>query len=652
MNFSPKKSLVQACVVAVFILLLYTLGYLYPDEFWAFHFPAFLPGGWGLILIVVAVLLSTAGLRWTPESFQFIRKYDKFWLYVLPVLVGIAVYQLPMFMDVYGDSKYIVPEPDSIIREFPQKHLDHLLDFNLTNPKVGTATTTGLTGLLAYYMGISVGETFRLLEALCAVVFVFLMLSIVKKQVQNEAQRVVLILMCISTPLLMFFCRHYEIYFPVYVILAGIWLSVINYFNKPSVVRLLIVAALSLLYVKFHVSAIAVAPVLGLIVIGHFFAKKGFWEKLSWKRLIRWLVLPAYTLGAFVYVFITKSANGPRSFTPDNLTDAIFLPIQAAEPAPLDNYNLLSWNHISDYLSTFFIWSAPAVLIIVILLVFHRKRLDTSQPILKVVTYGLLMVIPLFFVLNPLLSMQVDMDLMVIPGVTFMVFAIVLTSTYKAKEEARNSLFSYLVLPVLGLVLLSWTGLVVNNNKKMLSEHTISMGIRSYKTYWRGSSTSILEGLSLKETDKERSERLHQVLQELEPLAVPGNDLEMSELKRWMALYDHQSGANAFQVKEHLESGFKYDSLNINLVNDIVAFHVAQHDYKGAFRYVSLMARMQYPSKEEALKTAIQISINAGEVNSAIDFCDVYLAEYPADSEIQTVRNQLLNRSNPPANRH
>ena len=54
-----KKALIpesmQVTVFALFVLLLYVVALVYPDNWWGFHYPAFLSSGRGWVIVLLAV---------------------------------------------------------------------------------------------------------------------------------------------------------------------------------------------------------------------------------------------------------------------------------------------------------------------------------------------------------------------------------------------------------------------------------------------------------------------------------------------------------------------------------------------------------------------------------------------------------------------
>ena len=139
---------------------------------------------------------------------------------------------------------------------------------------------------------------------------------------------------------------------------------------------------------------------------------------------------------------------------------------------------------------------------------------------------SLLLFASLFFVTNPLLSMQMDWDLFSCPGPVLLVFVVVLAGQLPGRVWVRK-----VFPPCVGLALLCMPVFIVHASVPMLSARLESVGVRMFKTYYEWSARTLTYALSLSASDsKEFVERRDRVLTNLEPYALPNRDYEYARL--------------------------------------------------------------------------------------------------------------------------
>lgn len=624
--------------MTVVIFALYCLALIFPDSFWGLHVPAFLSGGKGWVLWGLGLGFSLISQRynfWNKLDNTDSMKNDWVWALVLSIIAGIFFYQLPIFSDTYGDSLVLIPNKELSILEFTDYYKDKLWSFDFSNLKLGTGTTLGLVGWISYVNEITVYEAFRWLGVCCGIVFIFFMLLSVFRLAKTGEQRILFALMITGTSMTLVFCGHVEIYSPVYALLAIFGYVLIRYLEQRKLSVGILLFLLCVLNIKFHITGFLSFLILGIAMLITRRNSQG--KTTTWKYLFLSVLLPIILGGIGIYIFITKSVFGPRAYTEDNLTDAIFLPIQSADPAPLDRYNLFSWSHFYDYLNLFFVWSAAALMIICVILIFYRKRVTWNTPILQVFGLSMIIYLLVFFVLNPLLSMPTDWDLMGVPSIMFMLFAVILILEIPRGKDSERSLTSYLIAPVLGLATLGWSTQFVHASAESQGERLLSMGRYNFKTYWIGSSTPLLAGLDLIH-EEDKQEELESLVVELEPYAVMGEDTEYAAVVNKLGVLYQDSLKDLNLASQLYQKAFEADPLLRKNVYNLTVANFYQGKMKEANEHIPMLVAMQYPSQLKSLRIAIHVALEASDYAAADGYCTTLLKLKPEDSFIREIR--------------
>lgn len=628
-------------IASLFIFGLYALGLLFPDRFWAFHFPAFLPDAFGGILLAACIAFGIYSIYkglFNTWDVMANAEYENLWKYGVPIAACILFYQFPMYTDIYGDAHFLVPNPEISLEILDQAYTNKLFSFNLFDPKIGSATTYGLIGTLSYGLGLSVGECFRIVDALSGGLYLFFMISIIQRITANRLHRFLMILIVIGTPLIQVFCGHNEVYAPVYALIAGFWWAVIRYLDNRQFLNLFILALIVVLNIKFHITGWLLVPVLVLVLIFNQRETKNK-KTITWASLLKYMLLPMYGAGILIYVFVTKSTFGRRFYTPDTIYDVLFLPVSSSDPAPLDHYNLFSPAHFFDYFSTWFIWSASAILVGLLLAFYWRSKVNWNAPPLRFSGVLLAMYLPLFFVLNPLFSMPADWDLMGIPGITLIVFVIYAWGTIDNKEVVFHS--SRIAGSIIGFTILAFTFVLVNSNRNMQAARYISIGKYQYKTYWLGTSSYIMTGIYQFENTEDKFNAHSKVISDLEPYALKGKDPEYAKIVSEMAVYYREVEKDPKRTLETLEKSSEYGPLLLDNKYQLVISYFMANDFKKAMEYIPELVNMGYPEPSKALRVAIHTSIMAEDYEQAEHYCKQFLTKWPDDKFIKDVLYQL-----------
>lgn len=645
-----KKALIpenfQVAIVALVVFLLYILALLFPENWWGLHYPAFLGGGKGWLIVFAAIgftLYSVKNSFWEKLHGKNLMGNNWLWIAIITILSGFFFYQMPIYKDIYGDALTIIPTPEFVNPEFTEKQRAMLTSLDFTNLKIGYETVLGMVAWLSYTKEMELGEAFRTIGAVSGMGYVFFMLATAFRIARNNLQKLLFGLMILGAPFTLSFCGHIEIYAPIFFLLAAFWYAMVRFLENSSWVTGAIVLLLCLVNLKFHISGIVTFLIFGVALLMVLLKRSG--KDVSWNKFGLAVLGVFIGIGFAVYAFVTKSIFASRSYTEDNLTDAIFLPIKATDQAPLNRYNLFSWNHIFDYFNMAFLWSAMAIIVIAVALIFKRKKINWNHPL--VMTSGLAFIFYFFtfFVLNPLLSMPTDWDLMSIPAIALMMFAFTIVTHMKAEETESRSFSSYLIAPALGFCLIALSGIFVNANKNALSNRLMSMGKHSFKTYWIGSSTPITEAVRLQDDEKDQFKMLEKAVLDLESHHVEGADLEYAALLNLMGEYHLQLFKDPIEAHKWYLKSEKADKQLLANIESLAHSYFRRKEYQAALPYVKNLVFNKYPNESEALQLAIEVTIKMDDLANAQMLSEQLLAINPQNKMLAEL-NEML-RSDP-----
>jgi len=650
-NISVK---IRVLLIGLGFYLFYVFGIFFPESLWGVHFIAFLPSAlkWGFIglsalCILIALIIPTN----SPPSYPPVKEGDypsylkilqRFLFLLIAMLLGWIFYKAPIIKDLYGDAFYILKNVQLTMSIWDERITSELLYFNPFDTKIGTKTNFVLVALFSYLTGLSGVEVMPIMMAVSGGLFVFLWLHFVHALTPRNNWRFVLSIMGLTAPLLLMFFGHYEIYglsMPLLLLYFG---TLVRYYKEE---RGIFIGPLYLLFglcLKFHFTAWLLAPSLLLTTFYHFGRQSvAIQTFFTWKRLGVWVLGLTYLVGLYVYFFVTESHFGTRDFDEDTLEQALFLPIIAQEGPPLDRYNLFSLAHIFDYFNMILMWSTIALFLLGTACAVVKDKIEWNEPITLVMGISLLIYIPTFFVFNPLLSMPTDWDIMSIPAPALLVFALIIVPQLP-KAEIKPIVTGV----TLALALLNIPYFMINTRADSLSLRYESLGKHAFKTYWKGTSTLIVEGSKLEEYKDVRKKRLDNIIEELEPYAVKGEDLEFSGILCERGILDFKEDKDYKKALTYFEKAFIYrQPLRKNIFYLVIShFHLKQ--MKEAHSYLEKLVAVQYPNKKKSLRMAVHVSLEAAEYEDALKYANQYLEVVPEDDVIKEVKRALENNDN------
>ncbi|NIL99647.1 MAG: hypothetical protein GTN89_01470 [Acidobacteria bacterium] len=632
-------------ILAVLCWAVFLLGAVFPDQFWATHFIAFLPPELKVMLLVASfALLSVPLFGWslpgkTLESGGVSRRSPAI---VVAVVMFLVFYAFPIQQDIYGDAIYH--------RDFAGKTITRLLDKNVSlavspdifHPKTGERTVLNLVTLISYFTQVEVRTIFRVFDAFWGALFLFLWVRFVLRNVESPAHRLGLIVAGSTAPFLQLFFGHIEVYAPAIALNLAYWVLLLRYFQTEKTRYLWLLPLMLFLCLKFHPSAFLLVPSLLLVYGWHFLPSRRARRRFNWRWLSLVLLMPILLAGAAVYFFVLEDHVDPRTVNFDvESSERLFLPLFSPEP-PLDRYNLLSLAHSFDYFNLIFLWSPLALYVLVLCGVLFRKVIDWNAPDVLVPLLSLLLYSGFFFMVNPLIGMPMDWDLFSLSAPLFLLCGAKCLSKLDPKP-----LGGAVLATSLAFALLTTPAFAVNADVDALSRRLESLGIRTYKTYWIRSVETINRAITLEgQTDPEPLLRQLAVVEKLEPFALPGNDLEYATLLGELGrryLYAERDPATALS---YLEEAIGYSADHAPPVAAGVEAQLLLGNYPEAHDLSLRLIDLAFPDRSNALKIALRCALKARRYDRAHEHADAYLKLNPGDRAILYIRENLQKGTN------
>lgn len=517
----------------------------------------------------------------------------------------------------YGDAfkfnNYLTEIPTAIPKEATQK----LFSLSLSAWS-GEGTVLALVTYIAYFFNITYHTSFVYFDAFWGATFTFIWLSCIESSIKHKIWRTTLIIMGLSAPFLLIFMGHIEIYAPI-ITINLLWVFITLQYIKKQKRYLLILAIFTwLIAVKLHTTAIL--GVFGFILL---IIQKQLNYSLSWKQIGIYFISPIYMVGGILYFFYFKDYIDDRSLQKTVLAyDHLFLPIISPNP-PLDNYNLLSFHHIFDFVSVIFLWSPLAVFTIAYVIISFKKIIDWNTIEIKIISTTLLFYVSLFFMINPLLSLPIDWDLFSIPAPFLLAFTLILVSQVQHKKENKR-----LIGISLFFVCLNIPFFMIHQSKKQISLKLASTSNYIYHTYYEWTAQTFENALviangSLDENIVKREEFLNT----LAPYAQKNIDYEYTSILNTQGKAYLKYKNNPKKALKYFKKAYRYSkSMNTQLL--AVEAYFKLKDYQNAYLITEELITKKFPSEKKALTMAIHISLAADNYKNALDLSTVYLKKY------------------------
>lgn len=697
-----KFSGITTLLFALTICILYILGTLLPDIFWGTHFLAFTSPILKYVLLITIPIFFIFIFYQRLEKINFKLHLNNTTTIVITILSAIIFYNLDIANDYYGDAKNFSPYLDQKLTEIKRNFWKELFSIQFITGHARWGVFK-FYSLISYVLKINMFQTFKLMGAFWGAGFIYVWISIVRKFTRQNTTTILFLILGCSSPVALNFCGHIETYgFILFLLISWFYLLItaVTERNKTSLWALI---PLFIICARFSTPSILLFPALLLVFIQHYSPKSWLSKSLfSIKKMSKYILTPLVIIGVLAYFFIFKDYNDSRILNTDTRDiDRLFLPL-LSPPAPLDNYNLFSWNHIFDFLMSLFFWS-PAIIFLICILILYRKKIDWSNPLINIILLTFILFLGFLFMINPLMSLPMDWDLYTLP---FPIISILILLIFQ--NQSLDFIKNKVTLYALGLHILAMPIFIVLINKTMHSYRIESIGVRVYKTYYQHSDNYLLLALQMLEGDKIYATRKNQLLKKLKPFVKKPIDKSYAALlldegintfankqfkKSRKLLLDAYSYAPSIKLtheyimkvnqelisqgfdfsnkhkvlsdslfniglkksreqklyKESLsyfESASFYNPINLNIDLFQMEAYFLVKDFNRALIKAEKLALEKYPDEKQSLRFSIHCALEAEAYDKALFYSNRYLLASPKDKFIRSIYDKLTNNEN------
>ncbi len=468
------------------------LGLLAPDAWWGSHWLAFLPRSWAALTALLALAAALLAARLASSG-----RAEPSWLARRPWLSALAVaaafaaicHFLGMATDIYGDARRNLAHLEQLLERGNPGAWRSLLSLDLLHRETGERLVLNLVWLLARALGCSARIAFDLFNAGWGFVFAFAWTLAVLTRLRTSALRWLLLPVGLLSGAAPLFTDHAEIYGPA-VTLALLFLLAMG----PALERrerrwLALLALLFLLAAKAHFANLILAVPLILALADIWPRRERAW--ITRRRLLAFALAPLALVFLVLYFGVMQNHAVSRFVDDLGRSRLFFLPLVNAETNGAPVYTLFSFWHLFDYLNLALLWSTPALLLIAGTWLLRRRFLSAT-PSLILAELSLFLYAAIFFVTNPVLGMPRDWDLFALPTSALLVYALSLAAALTAAPTptAPRPAAAALPRPLLGaaftLLVLGLPVFAVNQRPALSAARLESIGVHSYRSYWKG----------------------------------------------------------------------------------------------------------------------------------------------------------------------
>ncbi|NQY06591.1 MAG: tetratricopeptide repeat protein [Flavobacteriaceae bacterium] len=622
-----------ALLISSCFILLFVLGYLFPNLWWGTHFFSFLNGA----QLIVLLLLIAVGF-----IFQFFKIDLKlpaqlnmsFWAVLLvSILYGIIVYASPVIADYYGDAYKYLDVTNKTIPIIPKGTHEAFFSIDIS-PDAGEQRILALVTYIGYFFKTTYKEAFQLLGVFFGSLFAFTWISFINKQVSLLLSKFLLMLAGLTAPFTLFFFGHLEIYAPIY-FFNLLWLTQIVYFiQNPTKTKAVALFVLLIICIFSHGSALLYLPIFVFLVLNHLVFYQAI--KVNWKQISNFLFIPVAIAGLILYFFVFEDHIDNRSFKEGTIRawQHLFLPLFSPDP-PLDNYNILSFNHLFDYFNQILCWSPVALFLVVLIILTKKKVINWSDHSITAIGSIFILYASLFFVINPLISMPRDWDLFSLPAIPLLVLTCMLL-----KQVEKELLTHKVLLNGFIIFVVSFSVFMNHYDRNRLADRLEALAFRINDSYYEWTSQTFRFSNHCRNKNPNYLERNQVIIEKLRPNAKKGIDYEFANLLYEQGKAHTRNNKFNFALEQYEEALIYYPN-HYQTKMKMVEPYFFQKRYEEAYQVAKDLVIVGYPNPQKAHRIALHCAIEAKKYDEALKITAFYTANW-ADDFVEQVHYKLI----------
>ena len=626
-----EKSIKTTSLVAFLAILIpYLLGLLFPDTWWSTHFFQFLD--LKLKLVFSILFLALIYLAFSKKSLNITKPLHLKKLPLTLVVIGyvILIFAFPMIEDFYGDAYKYFELKTNVLTEVPKGTLEALLSYSL-NPAAGEQTILALVTYFTYFFETSYSHGFNIMNGVFGGLYVYTWVSFVNARLKLSGSKILWICIGLFAPFSILFFGHLEIYAPVYFFCLWWIVTALNYFKEPEPRKAFLLFILLIVCIKVHGTMLLFVPAYIYLLI-----QPKIKSKPQWKTIAIYGLIPIFIAGLVIYFFVFGDHIDDRSFRQGTIRefDHLFLPLFSPE-APLDRYNMFSFNHIFDYFQLLFCWSPVALFLLAILITKFRTRISWEAPQLVLAGIALILFSALMFAINPLLSIPIDWDLLSIPGIILLVFTLLLFAEVESEIGTQHIVFkSFAVL------LISMAIFPVHQNRNALANRLASVAYHVNKTYYEWTAQIVSNSLKTRNKNPNYIKRNQVIIEKMRPYSLKGIDYEFSSLL-------HEQGKASMRSRKYdqaiayYKEALDYYPENNRAKLKLLEPYFLKKDFNQAYIIAKELTDIGYPSPQKAHRVALHCALEVEDYKEALRITSYYTSQWN-DDFIERVHKKLV----------
>lgn len=616
-----------ALLLSTCFILLYVLGYIFPNLWWGTHFFSFLDGFTKLLLSTLVIGLLFIQFRKNSIDLSGKLNFNLWFRIIASVIFCFLIYKFPVIKDYYGDAYKYLDLKNKLIPIIPDGTHEAFFSLSIA-PDAGEQKILAIITYLGYFFKVDYLGAFQILNSIFGGLFFFTWIYFINNQFQRLFSKIIMILAGFSAPWMLFFFGHMEIYAPIY-FFNLLWLTLaIQYIKNNKRIILIILGILLPIAVLIHSSALLYLPGLLFVIV----KPKNF----TWRKVGIFLFAPIAIAGSYLYFFYFEDHIDDRSFRNGTIKawEHLFLPLFSPE-APLQRYNMLSFNHIFDYFNMILLWSPITLFVFLFIVLTKRKVIHWNKPEVLFIGSITILYMGLFFVINPLISMPRDWDLFSLPAIPLLILTTILYT------EVEDSILNKNIIANIAIVfVLSCSIFPIHYDRNKLGNRLEALAFRINDSYYVWTSETFSFANDCRNKNPNYIQLNEKIIDKLRPNAQKGIDYEFAEIlyEQGKAYYNKKKLLNS-SLEKYEEALVYFPNHNQSKMKMIEPYFLQQR-YDEAFELAKDLTQIGYPNPEKAHRIALHCAIEAEQFNEALLISTYYTKNWKNDF-INEVHNKL-----------